>query len=179
MTDHHFAQCSAQLTRTLADLLLHRGEKVLTVESCTGGLLAATLTEMAGSSAWFDRAYVTYSNQAKQSCLGVSDAILQQHGAVSIACARAMALGALQHSAGVDWSVAITGIAGPGGGSAEKPVGTVCFAWGNAAQRVESSQQLFAGDRRAIRQQSTIFALTRLIELMQNSERTQNSVMTA
>ena len=108
--------------------LAERGQMCATAESCTGGLTAGALTDIAGSSAWFDRGFVTYTNEAKMELLGVPAAALAAHGAVSEPVARAMASGALARSAAA-WSVAITGIAGPGGGSPEKPVGLVCFAW--------------------------------------------------
>jgi nicotinamide-nucleotide amidase len=117
-----------KLAERLGQRLLERGECLAAAESCTGGWLAQSVTAIAGSSAWFDRGFVTYSNAAKIDMLGVPENTLNRHGAVSEAVARAMAQGALAHSR-ADWTVAITGIAGPGGGSPEKPVGTVCFAW--------------------------------------------------
>ena len=117
-----------KLAERLGHLLLERGEWLAAAESCTGGWLAQSVTAIAGSSAWFDRGFVTYSNAAKMDMLGVPESTLDRHGAVSEAVARAMAQGALAHSR-ADWTVAITGIAGPGGGSPEKPIGTVCFAW--------------------------------------------------
>ena len=113
--------------RIIADFTAH-GFMVSTAESCTGGLIAGALTEIAGSSAVVDRGFVTYTNEAKMDMLGVPENTLARHGAVSEATARAMAQGALAHSR-ADWSVAITGIAGPSGGAPDKPVGTVCFAW--------------------------------------------------
>jgi nicotinamide-nucleotide amidase len=112
---------------TLSELLLQHGWMLVTAESCTGGLIAAQCTEQAGSSLWFERGLVTYSNEAKHEALGVPQALIEDQGAVSEAVAQAMALGALRHS-GAQVAVAVTGIAGPGGGSADKPVGTVCFA---------------------------------------------------
>ena len=117
-----------ELSEQLGARLLERGEWLVTAESCTGGWVAQTVTAIAGSSGWFDRGFVTYSNAAKRDMLGVPETTLDRHGAVSEATARAMAIGALEHSRG-DWSVAITGIAGPSGGTPDKPVGTVCFAW--------------------------------------------------
>jgi len=128
-----------------------------TAESCTGGWAAQVVTSVAGSSAWFDRGFVTYSNDAKQELLGVRRETLAAHGAVSEETAREMARGALERSkAGV--ALAITGVAGPTGGSPDKPVGTVCFAW--ASKRgVRSETRRFSGDRESVRRQSVIHAL--------------------
>jgi nicotinamide-nucleotide amidase len=115
-----------ELTSAVAAAFSQRGWTLAVAESCTGGLLAASLTDLAGSSKWFERGYVTYSNAAKVSCLEVSPLLIEAEGAVSEAVARAMVLGA-QLSSGVTAAISITGIAGPGGGTAEKPVGTVCF----------------------------------------------------
>jgi len=157
--------------KILASLLLARGWKIALAESCTGGLVCATLTELSGSSEWFERGYITYSNQAKTECLGVPDALIQAHGAVSEPVAKAMAQGA-QRNAGVHVGVSITGIAGPTGGSAEKPVGTVCFGWTlpNAlgAYVTTSETKLFNGDRQSIRQQATEHALVGLLQLLNN-----------
>ncbi len=131
-------------------------------ESCTGGGLADTLTAIAGSSAWFERGFVTYSNPAKQELLGVPEHMLTQHGAVSALVARAMADGALIHSH-AQYSVAITGIAGPGGGSAEKPVGTVFIAWAGTRRETREQQYAFLGDRATIRRQSVLAALQGLL----------------
>jgi len=156
---------------TLARLLLARGWTLALAESCTGGLVCATLTELSGSSEWFERGYITYSNQAKTECLGVSAELIKSHGAVSEPVARAMAEGA-QRNAGANVGVSITGVAGPTGGTAEKPVGTVCFGWtiANAAgENVTASQtKLFSGDRQAIRQQATEYVLAGLIQLLNN-----------
>jgi nicotinamide-nucleotide amidase len=119
---------SETLAADLGRRLLARGWRVTTAESCTGGLVAGAITAIAGSSDWFDRGFVTYSNAAKRELLGVPEAVLAAHGAVSEPCAVAMAEGALVRS-GAMLAVAVTGIAGPSGGSEEKPVGTVCFAW--------------------------------------------------
>lgn len=142
--------------------LLARGEWLVTAESCTGGWVAQSITAIAGSSAWFDRGFVTYSNAAKQEMLGVPEVTLSRHGAVSEATARAMAQGAIAHSRG-DWVIAITGIAGPGGGSPDKPVGTVCFAWAQRDGGCEAQTCCFDGDRQAIREQSVIHALQGLL----------------
>ena len=157
--------------KTLAQLLLARGWKLALAESCTGGLVCATLTELSGSSEWFERGYITYSNQAKTECLGVPAELIESHGAVSEAVAKAMAQGA-QCNAGANIGVSITGIAGPTGGTAEKPVGTVCFGWAipNAAgESVTTCEtKLFSGDRQAIRQQATEHALVGLLQLLNN-----------
>lgn len=151
------------LAERLGGLLLERGEWLAAAESCTGGWLAQSVTAIAGSSAWFDRGFVTYSNAAKVEMLGVPEATLERHGAVSEAVARAMAQGALVNS-GADWTVAITGVAGPGGGSPQKPVGTVCFAWASKAGGCEARTCYFSGDRAAVREQSVRFALSGLLE---------------
>ena len=157
--------------KTLAQLLLARGWKLALAESCTGGLVCATLTELSGSSEWFERGYITYSNQAKTECLGVLAELIESHGAVSEPVARAMAQGA-QRNAGTNIGVSITGIAGPTGGTAEKPVGTVCFGWtivNSAGENVTACQtKQFSGDRQAIRHQATEYALVGLLHLLNN-----------
>ena len=139
-------------------------------ESCTGGLVCATLTELSGSSEWFERGYITYSNQAKTECLGVPAELITSYGAVSEPVASAMAQGA--RNAGANIGVSITGVAGPTGGTAEKPVGTVCFGWtipNDAGENITASQtKLFSGDRQAIRQQATEYALAGLLQLLNN-----------
>lgn len=152
-----------KLAERLGHLLLERGEWLAAAESCTGGWLAQSVTAIAGSSTWFDRGFVTYSNAAKVDMLGVSESALERHGAVSEAVARSMAQGVLAHSR-ADWSVAITGIAGPGGGSPEKPVGTVCFAWARKDGGCEAQTVRFSGDRASVREQSVHRALSGLIE---------------
>jgi nicotinamide-nucleotide amidase len=142
-----------------AHLLLHR-QHLVTAESCTGGWLAKVLTDLPGSSAWYECGYVTYANAAKQRDLRVDDKILTEHGAVSRAAALAMARGALQVS-GATLSLAITGVAGPSGGSKEKPVGTVWFAWATARDTTATVQQ-FAGERDAVRRAAVHFALQQL-----------------
>jgi len=153
----------------LAQLLLARGWKVALAESCTGGLVSATLTELSGSSEWFERGYITYSNQAKTECLGVPVELIDSHGAVSEPVAKAMAQGA-QRNAGANIGVSITGIAGPAGGTAEKPVGTVCFGWTTPNARGEHvttcQTKLFSGDRQLIRQQAAEHALVGLLQLL-------------
>ena len=147
----------------LGELLSAHGASLATAESCTGGWVAQAVTSVAGSSAWFDRGFVTYSNAAKQDMLDVSDLTLARHGAVSEATARAMALGAVAHSR-ADWAVAITGVAGPGGGTPEKPVGLVCFAWAGREAGCEAQVCRFDGDRESVREQSVRQALRGLIE---------------
>lgn len=135
---------------------------ISTAESCTGGMVSAALTDIPGSSAVFHRGYVTYANIAKSEMLGVSLALLGQHGAVSEPVARAMAEGAL-HAARADMAVAITGIAGPGGGSEQKPVGTVHFACAVRGRPTVHAHQHFSGDRSAVRRAATEYALEMLI----------------
>lgn len=138
--------------------LAKRKWMLATAESCTGGWVAAAMTAIAGSSAWFERGFVTYSNEAKREMLGVPAELIERHGAVSEEVARAMAAGALRHSR-AQIALSITGVAGPSGGSAEKPVGLVCFGWavGNLSQMVETKR--FLGDREAVRRASVIHAL--------------------
>lgn len=150
----------------VAAALAARGQMLATAESCTGGWVAQVLTSLAGSSAWFERGFVTYSNAAKQDLLGVPVATLERHGAVSEATARAMAQGALQASKAAV-ALAVTGIAGPGGGSAEKPVGTVCFAWAAVGQAVASETARFTGDRQAVREQAVARSLDGLLAYLQ------------
>jgi nicotinamide-nucleotide amidase len=152
-----------ELAGRVGNLLLERNRRLATAESCTGGWVAKCITDIAGSSAWFDRGFVTYSNHAKQDMLDVAAATLQVHGAVSEATVGEMARGALVHSA-ADIAVAVSGIAGPGGGSPDKPVGTVCFAWlvSGGAPRVDT--RLFDGDREAVRCQAVAHALEGLVD---------------
>jgi nicotinamide-nucleotide amidase len=140
------------------------GRKIVVAESCTGGLVAAALTEIPGSSAVLDRAFVTYSNEAKQETLGVAADVIDAFGAVSIACVYAMARGALEHSA-ADVAVAISGVAGPDGGSEQKPVGTVVFARAlRGADEREAESKLFSGaERSEVRRQATLCALELLL----------------
>lgn len=151
------------LAAELGAVLQTRGWLLATAESCTGGWAAQACTAIAGSSAWFERGFVTYSNAAKQELLGVSEATLAVHGAVSLQVAAEMAAGALARSQ-AQAALAITGIAGPSGGSADKPVGTVCFAWALAGEPVAMSRQRFVGDRQAIRAQSVDYALRQMLE---------------
>jgi nicotinamide-nucleotide amidase len=150
------------LIEPLASALKARGQMMATAESCTGGLIAAACTEISGSSDWFERGFVTYSNAAKSELLGVPAALIQEHGAVSEAVARAMAAGALVN-AHAHWSVAVTGIAGPTGGSADKPVGTVWFGWATP-QGVFTEHQRFDGDRAAVRRTTVVHALAGLLQ---------------
>ena len=145
----------------LAEILQKRGWMMATAESCTGGLIAGACTDLSGSSNWFERGFVTYSNAAKTEMLGVDATLSEAHGAVSEAVARDMAIGALRHSR-AQVSVAVTGVAGPTGGSAEKPVGTVWFGWATPAG-VSAERQRFAGDRAAVRQATVAHALAGLL----------------
>lgn len=147
----------AFLSRKTGKALKNKGQILVTAESCTGGWVAQALTSVAGSSDWFERGYVTYSNQAKRELLGVASKTLKQFGAVSVQTARAMAKGALSRGRGTI-SVAITGIAGPGGGAPGKPVGTVCFAWARG-RRIRSETRRFRGGRTSVRRQSVAHAL--------------------
>jgi nicotinamide-nucleotide amidase len=145
------------LARKLGARLKRGSETLATAESCTGGWAAQVVTSVAGSSAWFERGFVTYSNAAKQELLSVRAETLRAHGAVSEETAREMARGALERSQGTI-AVSITGVAGPAGGTPDKPVGTVCFAWARDGE-VRSETRRFAGDRESIRRQSVILAL--------------------
>lgn len=152
--------------RRLAELLLGHELMVVTAESCTGGGIANAMTAVPGSSRWFERGFVAYSNAAKREDLGVPVETLECYGAVSEATAAAMAEGALHNSHG-DISVAVTGIAGPDGGSEEKPVGYVCFAWTVRNQAPRTTHVIFEGGRRAVREQSVAMALQGLIDLLE------------
>ena len=156
------ADLIATQVATLAAALRSQGAHLATAESCTGGLIAAACTDLAGSSDWFECGYVTYSNAAKTSMLGVSGTLIAAHGAVSEPVASAMAQGARLKS-GADWAVAVTGVAGPGGGSAEKPVGTVWLAWSGATGE-HCERHCFAGDRAAVRAATVEVALQGLID---------------
>jgi len=145
----------------LAGLLLGRGWMLATAESCTGGMIAAACTDLAGSSAWFERGFVTYSNEAKTDLLGVLPSLLREHGAVSEPVVRAMAEGAGQRSL-AQVAVAVSGVAGPAGGSADKPVGTVWFAFALDGE-LTSEELRFAGDRAAVRAAAVRHALAGLV----------------
>ncbi|WP_133137297.1 CinA family protein [Legionella rowbothamii] len=152
----------------IATLLQKKNWQLVTAESCTGGLVSGALTEIPGSSIWFERGFVTYSNQAKEEMLAVPKQLLLKYGAVSEPVAAAMVTGALQHSAG-QIAVSVTGIAGPDGGSTEKPVGTVCFGW--FAQDMSSAQTVrrqFSGTRHDIRLAACEEALTGVLSLLKN-----------
>ena len=151
------------LVPALADALRRAGLKIATAESCTGGLIAAACTTVAGSSDWFERGFVTYSNEAKAEMLGVAPALIASHGAVSEPVARAMAEGAIAHSH-AQLAVAVTGVAGPSGGSPSKPVGTVWLAWARVGQTPRAELLQLAGDRRAVRELSVLHALRRLLD---------------
>ena len=147
----------SSLSRRAGKALTKRGQTLVTAESCTGGWVAQAVTSIAGSSGWFERGYVTYSNAAKREALGVRKATLERHGAVSEPTAREMARGALRRSRGTI-AVSITGIAGPGGGSPGKPVGMVCFAWAQG-RKIRSETRRYKGGRRNVRRQSVVHAL--------------------
>jgi nicotinamide-nucleotide amidase len=153
-----------ELSGRLGEACLRTGHTVATAESCTGGGVGEAITRTAGSSAWFDRGFVTYSNDAKVDLLGVKQETIGSHGAVSEAVAREMALGAL-HQSNADLVVAVTGVAGPGGGTAAKPVGLVWFAWATLDGDVRTRFEVFGGDRAAIRSQAVVEALKGLVAL--------------
>jgi nicotinamide-nucleotide amidase len=157
----------ADALTTLATLagaqLKARGLKLVTAESCTGGWVAEAVTAISGSSDWFERGFVTYSNEAKQEMLGVRAATLDAAGAVSEETAREMAQGALRRSH-AQVAVSITGVAGPTGGTATKPVGMVCFGWALAGGAADVATKHFQGDREQVRRQSVIFALQGVLE---------------
>jgi len=157
-------QASQYPSALLPDLLLKNQWMLATAESCTGGMIAAACTDLAGSSSWFERGFVTYSNAAKTEMLGVPAALIAEHGAVSEPVARAMAQGALLNSR-AQVALAVTGIAGPSGGSADKPVGTVWFAWATPAG-LKSERLRFAGDRAAVRAATLQHSLQGLIALL-------------
>jgi nicotinamide-nucleotide amidase len=163
-----------ELSADLGQALQAQGWQLALAESCTGGMIAESVTAIAGSSAWFDRGFVTYSNAAKIDMLAVPERLIAEHGAVSEPVATAMAMGALQRSQ-ANISGAVTGIAGPGGGSALKPVGTVCFAWAmrdgeNQDNQIVIETRHFEGDRTQIRQQAASHLLTGLLRLINRSD---------
>ena len=171
MTDPHTARAllnselsTQHLCGLMADLMQKKGWFLATAESCTGGLISAACTDLSGSSNWFERGFVTYSNEAKTDLLGVDAALINQHGAVSEAVARAMVQGAIQRS-GAQVAVAVTGVAGPTGGTAAKPVGTVWFGFATPAGVITETRR-FDGDRAAVRQATVHHALVRLVELL-------------
>lgn len=146
----------------LGDLLRERNLMLATAESCTGGWVGQVITSVPGSSTWYDRGFITYSNASKREMLGVSSATLEYHGAVSEETVREMAEGAIKSSQG-HYSLAISGVAGPGGGTLQKPVGTVCFAWASRRGHTESETMHFSGDRDSIRLQSVAHALNGML----------------
>lgn len=164
-TDSVVHQLAVRVGNALRDTRL----MLTTAESCTGGMVATAITDISGSSGWFERGFVTYSNQAKTEMIGVPADLIDKHGAVSEPVARAMAEGALRNSR-AQVSLAITGIAGPGGGTETKPVGMVSFAWSN---RLNTSVEthVFKGDREQIRVQAAAHALRGLLELLEREER--------
>lgn len=159
MTDNELIQLSTRV----GERLLARHASVTTAESCTGGWIAKVLTDIAGSSAWFQRGFVTYSNDAKQQMIGVTEISLTQFGAVSEQVVQEMAQGALRE-AGAQYAISVSGIAGPDGGSDEKPVGTVWFGFASASGEVLTLVQRFSGDREAVRRQATAWALQTLYD---------------
>ena len=159
-------QCFEERVHLLAQVLRQRGWQLATAESCTGGLIAAACTAVSGSSDWFDRGFVSYSNDAKVQLLGVPPALLQAHGAVSEPVARAMAQGALTHSR-AHLAVAVTGVAGPGGGTVDKPVGLVWLAVALRDGSTQTWRLQWPGDRHAVREATVQEALWRLIQACQ------------
>lgn len=153
-----------ELARKVGTELKKARAILVTAESCTGGWVAQAVTSIAGSSDWFERGYVTYSNDSKQELLGVKKETLQTHGAVSEETAREMAQGALAHSKGTI-ALAVTGVAGPGGGTAQKPVGMVCFAWARG-KKVTTEAIRFSGDRDSVRRQSVVRALEGVLKAL-------------
>lgn len=156
---------SPTLVRAIADRLVDRRQWLAVAESCTGGLIAKILTDLPGSSGWFERGLITYSNQAKQDLLGVPAEIIDKYGAVSRQTAEAMAIGLIA-KAPADWALSITGIAGPGGGSSDKPVGLVWTAWAGRGFIPVSEQRVFKGTREDIRQQAAVHALAGLLKIL-------------
>ena len=157
MTDSELMQLSEKVGRALQA----QGATVTTPESCTGGWIAKAITDIAGSSAWFERGFVTYSNEAKSQMIGVSEATLRDNGAVSETLVVEMAIGALR-AARADYAISVSGVAGPDGGSDEKPVGTVWFGVASVRGQGVTRRECFAGDREAVRRQATAYALNLL-----------------
>lgn len=156
-------QQANELVMELSEILKKNDWTMACAESCTGGLLAKTCTDLAGSSVWFDRAWVTYSNAAKIQMLGVKEHLIEFNGAVSEEVAIAMLEGVIDKS-GVAVAASITGIAGPGGGTEEKPVGTVCFAFFTPDNEITVSRQVFDGNREQVRMQAVIFVLEQFLK---------------
>jgi nicotinamide-nucleotide amidase len=161
-------QDTAALVARAAELLQQKRWMLATAESCTGGLIAGACTEVPGSSAWFERGFVSYSNAAKTELLGVDAALIAAEGAVSEPVARAMAIGALARSH-AQAAVAVTGVAGPTGGTAEKPVGTVWFGWSLAGQPIRTERRRFEGDRATVRAATVHHALQTLVQLLRQT----------
>ena len=157
MTDSELMQLSEKVGLALKA----RGATMTTAESCTGGWIAKAITDIAGSSAWFERGFVTYSNEAKSQMIGVREVTLEQYGAVSEQVVIEMAIGALR-AARADFAISVSGIAGPDGGSAEKPVGTVWFGIATVAGQGITQRECFEGDRESVRRQATAYALNLL-----------------
>lgn len=155
-----------ELARQVGEYLIQRGWQVTTAESCTGGGVSYWLTSVPGSSAWFEDGFVVYANRSKSQRLGVSSQTLDSFGAVSEPCVRELTEGALNES-GADIAVAISGIAGPGGGTEEKPVGLVHFAW-QTHERIRVRHEVFPGDRQAVREAAIRMALEGLIGLLES-----------
>ncbi len=168
MIQDKYNEDPARLAGQLGTDLIAHSLRLVTAESCTGGGIAWTLTAVPGSSQWFERGFVVYSNLSKQELLGVNPATLERYGAVSIQTAQEMAAGALQNSA-ADISVAVTGIAGPDGGTADKPVGSVCLAWQRRSAQVKSIQICLHGDRAQVRQAAINVAIQGLLDLSRQS----------
>jgi len=155
----------AAIARQLGDRLFALGFTLVAAESCTGGWVAKVLTDIPGSSTWFDRGFVTYSNEAKQEMLGVQAETLEAHGAVSEETVREMVQGALKHSRGT-MALAISGTAGPGGATPNKPLGTVCFAWGHRDGTLWSCRERFEGGRDEVRHQAVALALEEVLDYL-------------
>lgn len=153
------------LAEKLGQLLKDKGKKISTAESCTGGWIAQVITEIPGSSSWFDRGFVTYSNLSKMEMLGVSRVTLEKYGAVSEETVREMAAGALTNSAS-DWSIAVSGIAGPDGGTPEKPVGTVMIGWQERGCEPKSLKLQLKGSRHEIRRETVLKALVKMYRML-------------
>ncbi len=159
-------EATQDMAEHLGRLLSMHDLALVTAESCTGGGLAEIITRIPGSSQWFERGFITYSNDAKQEMLGISQDMLKEYGAVSEQIASAMAEGALVNSH-AQISVSITGIAGPEGGTEEKPVGTVCLAWQQRDETTQAARVLFEGDRQQVRQQACLMAMQGLIDMLE------------
>ena len=160
------------IVEQLAARLIQNNKRLTVAESCTGGWIAKLLTDLSGSSQWFERGFVTYSNQAKHEMLGVNVSTIDAYGAVSQETVNEMALGALKNSH-ADYSLSVSGIAGPGGGSEDKPVGLVWFSWAakenNTLNILASEKQVFGGDRESVRKQAVKYALTELVKFLETT----------